>query len=73
MENVEEKPKVDIDAMCRMCHHQFDADKSVKIFDDELTASLPISVQIKIFTGVEVSVFFIFFFWIASSNWQSDK
>lgn len=56
MEIVAEKTMIDIDAMCRMCHVQLDADKSVAIFEDESATSLPVSVQIKIFAGIEVSV-----------------
>lgn len=55
MENIDEKLQIDIDAMCRMCHHRF-GEKSVEIFDDESATSMPISVQIKLFSGIEVSV-----------------
>lgn len=56
MESVVEKSKIDIDAMCRMCPHELDADKSVEIFKNETATSLPVSERIKIFTGIEVSV-----------------
>lgn len=55
MENVAEKQTIDIDAKCRLCHHQLDDEKSMGIFDDGMTTSLPLSVLIKIFGGIEVS------------------
>lgn len=54
MEIDEAKSKVDIDTMCRMCHQHLDTETAVPIFDDGLTTSLPISVQIKVLTGIEV-------------------
>lgn len=56
MQNVEEKSKIDVDAMCRMCHHDLDADKSVAIFGEEESSVLPIYVQIKMFAGIEVGM-----------------
>lgn len=50
-----EKQRIDVNIMCRLCHHRLDTDKSVEIFADESSTSLPISVQIKIFAGIEVS------------------
>lgn len=57
MESIAEKSKVDIVAMCRMCHHQLDEEsKSVGIWEEEMAISMPVSMQIKIFAGIEVSV-----------------
>lgn len=57
MESNAEKSKMDIEAMCRMCHHHLNDEKdSVEIWDEETNVSLPVSVQIKIFAGIEVSV-----------------
>lgn len=56
MERVAEKSIIDIDAMCRMCHHKLDNEnESVEIWEDETSVSLPVSMQIKIFAGIEVS------------------
>lgn len=56
MENIGEKSQIDIDAMCRMCHQHLETDKSVEIFGDDSDTSLPISVQMKIFAGIDVSL-----------------
>lgn len=45
---------VDIYAMCRMCHHRLEDGKCVQIFDAESATSIPISMQIVIFGGIEV-------------------
>lgn len=56
MKAVAEKSEIDIDAICRLCHEQLVTGKSVNIFGDEKSTSLPINMQIWNFAGFEVSV-----------------
>lgn len=50
MNSIEKKSNVDIEAMCRMCHHKLDADKSVDIFKTE--NDLTIATQIMVYGGI---------------------
>lgn len=54
MGRVEKSSSVDIEALCRMCHHDLKDDKSSDIFGSETAASSPVAAQIMIFGGIDV-------------------